>query len=682
MAVPAKKETYYAVCTFTKVAGSDWDWLASIVVKKGSGAYEVKLSWKETTKYTDTNTKLDGNEEKMLEILRNQDEYYWFEFGTEVSGPSTYNYYQYFYYPGGSTDQVDDGTSTTTGSVNSVYDENANYVGSWQYTGKTEITASDFALTIEDSRTGRFDFRIYMGGPNCHIKAALGNCGIDGQLMLELVNFSIRERSGSREMTTNQYFNLTAVKPIGNNWASKWKLNYNLEYNDQPITNTIEVETSQVALFAPPDLYSPLIELYFSRQYINVTITASPNNGADVIGLRDTTESSSAWETSLQIPITATSVADCVRELAVKAKPAQGYELGPVTIENEIGWVIPIQPLPDVALYDDEIGTFKTECDNATSGEQHVFFFDITVTVNFYEKAITKYQIKTEVSPSAPPGGIASGGGIFDEGATCTLSAYPNEGYRFHHWEDKASPGNPVSTDNPYSFTVTRDATYVAVFIRQYRIDVVASPIIWGSVAMSPQCFPSGSEPHMFDEGATVVLTATPFPGCVFLRWESAEDSRFNNDTNQVITVTVTKDATYTAIFDEAGGHESDDSGDSDDSSDEGMMVYSAPMDGSQGDTDPSEVPFSIGDMVTFTATAKPGFRFSHWSKGDDPAKVSKSKVLKIYPTAEDNGVTYYANFKPKGPGLLLWAETDGNLIYDDRIVECHLDDDEEQGGD
>lgn len=57
--------------------------------------------------------------------------------------------------------------------------------------------------------------------------------------------------------------------------------------------------------------------------------------------------------------------------------------------------------------------------------------------------------------------GSASGGGEIEEGATAMLTATPNAGYSFCCWTN----GNEVvSTDNPWTFTVTADATYTAVF--------------------------------------------------------------------------------------------------------------------------------------------------------------------------------------------------------------------------
>ena len=54
-----------------------------------------------------------------------------------------------------------------------------------------------------------------------------------------------------------------------------------------------------------------------------------------------------------------------------------------------------------------------------------------------------------------------NGGGIYQQGQSCTVSAIANNGYAFIKW---TLNGNQVSTNVNYTFTVTNDATYVAHF--------------------------------------------------------------------------------------------------------------------------------------------------------------------------------------------------------------------------
>ena len=74
----------------------------------------------------------------------------------------------------------------------------------------------------------------------------------------------------------------------------------------------------------------------------------------------------------------------------------------------------------------------------------------------------TYYTVSASASPSA--GGTVSGAGSYASGATCTLVATPASGYEFTKWTKN---GTQVSTNASYSFTVSGNASYVAVFTEQ-----------------------------------------------------------------------------------------------------------------------------------------------------------------------------------------------------------------------
>lgn len=59
-------------------------------------------------------------------------------------------------------------------------------------------------------------------------------------------------------------------------------------------------------------------------------------------------------------------------------------------------------------------------------------------------------------------GGTVSGGGSYPAGTLVTISASPNAGWVFHHWD-----GGYIGSDNPYSFVVTGDVIIRANFISQ-----------------------------------------------------------------------------------------------------------------------------------------------------------------------------------------------------------------------
>ena len=152
-----------------------------------------------------------------------------------------------------------------------------------------------------------------------------------------------------------------------------------------------------------------------------------------------------------------------------------------------------------------------------------------TYTATFAAGGSTYYTVSAYVSPTGA--GTVSGTGTFPAGSTTTLTAIANGGYAFDHWNDG-------STTNPRTVTVNNNMSFTAYFNSdQYTITVNANPTAGGTVTGG------GSYPY----GATVTLTATANSGYSFLRWN-------DGNTSNVRTITVTGNATYTALFMAAGG--------------------------------------------------------------------------------------------------------------------------------
>ena len=72
----------------------------------------------------------------------------------------------------------------------------------------------------------------------------------------------------------------------------------------------------------------------------------------------------------------------------------------------------------------------------------------------------THYTIAVSANPSN--GGTIVGGGAYQDGQTCTVSATANTGYAFVNWTEN---DNIISTDANYTFTVTGNRSLVANFI-------------------------------------------------------------------------------------------------------------------------------------------------------------------------------------------------------------------------
>ena len=129
------------------------------------------------------------------------------------------------------------------------------------------------------------------------------------------------------------------------------------------------------------------------------------------------------------------------------------------------------------------------------------------------------------ISVSANPdnAGTVTGGGTYEEGTSCTVTATPNQRYLFVNWTEN---GVEVSTEQSYTFTVTADRTLVANF---------GMPMIEITASVDPEeaASVSGTGTYNYGEEVTLILTRN-------------EDWAFQNWTEDGIVVS--NEMTYTFI--------------------------------------------------------------------------------------------------------------------------------------
>jgi hypothetical protein len=145
-------------------------------------------------------------------------------------------------------------------------------------------------------------------------------------------------------------------------------------------------------------------------------------------------------------------------------------------------------------------------------------------------EAQTTAPTQYTLAVSAAEGGtISTEGGTYDEGTEVTITATPDEGYRFTGWE-----GND-STNESLTITLNSDQTLQALFeliLTQYTLAVSAAE--GGTIS---------TEGGTYDEGTEVTITATPNEGYRFTGWEG------NDSTNESLTITLNSDQTLQALF-------------------------------------------------------------------------------------------------------------------------------------
>ena len=194
---------------------------------------------------------------------------------------------------------------------------------------------------------------------------------------------------------------------------------------------------------------------HFTQQSYTITATADPTDGGNVTGGG-----------------TYTYGQNCT----LSATPASGYTF--------INWTKNGQQVSTNASY-----TFSV----IESG---------TYVAHFQ---LQSYTIRVSANPSSS--GTVSGGGTYNQGASCTVTATPNQRFVFVNWTEN---GNEVSTSASYTFTVTGSRNLVANFEGE-SIDI--------KVNVDPAESAEVTGEGTYHYGDLVVLTVEPFENFRFLNW-------------------------------------------------------------------------------------------------------------------------------------------------------------------
>jgi hypothetical protein len=170
------------------------------------------------------------------------------------------------------------------------------------------------------------------------------------------------------------------------------------------------------------------------------------------------------------------------------------------------------------------------------------------------------------------------------------LTATPASGYRFDRWS-----GDVSDKVTSVSITMNTNKSIAAYFVKVYTLTTATSPAEGGS--LSPG---SGT----YDEGTSVILTATPASGYRFDRWSGDVSDRVTP-----VTVTINTDKSITANF---------------------IKVYTlttsvSPAEG--GSVSPGSGTYDEGISVILNAIPSTGYVFDHWS-GDISDNITPATII------------------------------------------------------
>ena len=228
-------------------------------------------------------------------------------------------------------------------------------------------------------------------------------------------------------------------------------------------------------------------------------------------------------------------------------------------------------------------------------------------TINITSGGTTQYNVTVSANPTN--GGTVTGGGTYNQGQSCTVTATANSGYTFTNWTEN---GMVVSSNANYTFTVNNNRNLVANFQTQpqnYTITVSASPRDGGTVTGG----------GTYQQGQSCTVSATANTGYTFTNW-TENGNVVSNNANY--TFTVTGNRTLVANFQAQS------------------FTITATADPANGGTTTGGGSYNYGQTCHLSATANTGYRFFNWT--ENGVHVTSVPNLSFTVTSNRNLVAHF----------------------------------------
>ena len=249
-----------------------------------------------------------------------------------------------------------------------------------------------------------------------------------------------------------------------------------------------------------------------------VSITATPNSGYTFSGWSNGSTTNPVTVTLISnTSITANFTLIPVYTISVSAE--DGGSVSSEGGEYQQGDQVTLTATPDEGYEFSGWSDGNTEATRVITASE-----DLTITATFTE---LEYSYQLTVT-STEGGSISSEGGEYNEGTEVTITATPDEGYRFIGWSDG-------STEESITITLNSDTTITANFqvIISYTLTVTAGE--GGSVS---------TEGGEYEDGTELTLTATPDEGYRFVGWTN------HSPANEItFTLTMNENLNFEANF-------------------------------------------------------------------------------------------------------------------------------------
>ena len=232
--------------------------------------------------------------------------------------------------------------------------------------------------------------------------------------------------------------------------------------------------------------------------------------------------------------------------------------------------------------------------------------------LDFVTEAPQGMPVEIELSCDPEEGGSVSGGGTYEIGTQCTVTAVANAGYTFVNWTEN---GSQVSSDAQYTFTVSTGRSLVATFTRQaYVITAQVDPEDSGTV--------TGAGGYNYGEECT--LTATANTGYDFVKWTKGNTTV---STDPAYTFTVTTTATYVAHFQIKS------------------YTVSVSANPTNGGTVTGGGTINYGQSCTVHAVPTEGYAFTNWTDNGDEVSTDADYTFAV--TGNRTLVAHFTELQP-----------------------------------
>ena len=249
-----------------------------------------------------------------------------------------------------------------------------------------------------------------------------------------------------------------------------------------------------------------------------VTLTAIPNEGYRFLNWKEngkiiSVESEYSFTAAINRELEAYFVQDGYNEVAVSVYPEGTGSVEGAGIYEENANVT-LKALPSYG-YVFLNWTENAEIVSTESEYSFVVTTDRNLRANF---VLASYNVEITINPENA--GVVTGADTYTHGDEVTLTATPNEGYKFLNWTEN---DEVVSTETEYVFTITEDKTLTAVFVELYDVTLSVNIEEAGAVTGAAT----------YTKGDEVTLTATPNEGYKFLNWTEndtivSEESKYS----------------------------------------------------------------------------------------------------------------------------------------------------------